>query len=452
MASPYGTTLNPAEKIIASKIAFNQIAPFFSYLIQHMRINEMPPEMLAQMPTMAVNGRGDMFYAPDFVAKLTTEELRGCMCHEVLHLAFEHPKRSVGKDVILANEQGMQVSLWNIAIDIVVNAVVLANGFRLPACAHPVNLSEDSSTFMGKVIEKVSEKSAETIYDELLQHLKSQVKKQKKGKKGDGASQDGSGKAMGVADPNNELGQGFDKHDFDRGKKPQSDAEDAEGSAKTESKSQDWGKLLKTAQVYAKQRGKEPAGLGREYEILGRSYVPWRAILQREVAKGIPFDFTWSRPSPKLYANGFYFPATTGEQVVVLGTLDLSGSVDQKELGAYVTELLGITKAFPQVTLRILTHDSEVHDDILVCEANRSKLANLKLHGGGGTSHVTVHEYIKAHKYNKKYSMVFHLTDGYTDWPKIPAMRTYVILGGNHCNPKDTPSWVVGTIAIDGHY
>lgn len=447
--------LTPYEKVISAKISLNKDAPFFSYLIQHMRIQEMPPAMLKRCDTMAVDRKANLYYSSEFVAGLPSSELRGVFCHEVIHVAFQHTTRGDGKNIMINKH-----SLWNYAIDIVANYVVLSNGFSLPEkCIRP-DLHTDSVMFLGVKIEKVSEKSAETIYDELRDALKQQMKKQKKkkGQQQQGQGQPGSDESgdsdntITVSDPNNELGQGFDRHDFEKKTGQEGEEGTAAQEGEYEPAATNWDEVIKQAHTYAKMQGKEPMGLGREFDILGRSFVPWRAILRREVAKGIPFDYTWSRPSPKLYAHGFYFPATTGEQVTILATLDLSGSVDRQELSAYVTELYGIAKTFPNVTMRILTHDSVVHDDYLVKEANRSKLLNLKFHGGGGTSHVTVHQYIKEKGYAKKYNLVFHLTDGYTDWPDKPAIKTYVLLGGQHCNVKDVPSWAVGVISMDGHY
>src|SRR5205085_500100 len=73
-------------------------------------------------PTAATDGR-DIFINPRFWNGLTPAERLGLLAHEVLHAALLHVPRRGKRNPLI----------WNIAADIVVNGIVLAQeGFVLP--------------------------------------------------------------------------------------------------------------------------------------------------------------------------------------------------------------------------------------------------------------------------------------------------------------------------------
>lgn len=71
-------------------------------------------------PTAGTNG-SIIAYHPDFINSLTEAEQLFIIAHEVCHVAFDHIKRSLGKDP----------EVWNIATDAVVNAFLKHDGLTL---------------------------------------------------------------------------------------------------------------------------------------------------------------------------------------------------------------------------------------------------------------------------------------------------------------------------------
>lgn len=427
--------LTTADKIAKAKVSLYTKAPFFSYLVEYMQVFEAPESM--PCPTMGVNGKNQMYYNKEFVDGLSSDELLGVLCHEVMHCALEHPWRGDGRNVVLNTPSG-PVTLWNFAIDIVVNSIVLKNGFKLIKNGIIPDINTDSIEIFGTTVKDITNKSAEEIYDELKTAVKDQLQKNKgKGK--------GKGEGTTVYDYDGELG--FDQHDFqdkDESGKAVVKAKDAKGEQSDKS----WDAIMAEAATHAKQRGIEPAGMGRDYDILHKSKINWRAILRREIAKGIPHDYTWSRPARRFISQNIYMPSTISEEVKCLFFIDLSGSVSRTEMSAYMTEVWSIAQTFPSIECRIITHDSEVHDDFHITSSTKDKLKSLQCHGGGGTDMVCVHEYIQSKGYHKQYALGFHLTDGFGSFPDRSAVPSYIILSENHCSLSDLPSWSKGNICL----
>lgn len=72
--------------------------------------------------TLAVDNQGNLYYNPDFIQNLSNSELYGALLHETMHLAFFHFDRMKNKDI----------EKWNYATDLVINNILINNGFTLP--------------------------------------------------------------------------------------------------------------------------------------------------------------------------------------------------------------------------------------------------------------------------------------------------------------------------------
>jgi len=132
------------------------------------------------------------------------------------------------------------------------------------------------------------------------------------------------------------------------------------------------------------------------------------------IVASIPHDYSWAKKSKKSIAAGTYLPNVVKERIDVCVGIDLSGSIGKEELTEFMSEVIGISKAFyNNIKIRLLTHDVDVHNDYEVCNGNIEKIKNLKLTGGGGTSHKPIFEYIKEKVRDVK--LVVFFTDGYSD-------------------------------------
>jgi predicted metal-dependent peptidase len=421
--------LTAEEFLVKAKVHLYEKSPFFSYLVAHLKYIKRD-----EIPTAGVDNHANFYYNAKFIEKIGEESLAkliGVLCHEIYHVAFNHPERGEGREVM--TEAG---TLWNVAVDIVTNNVLIHNNFDLPSEGI---IPQNNCIKIGKVeIKDISTKTPEEIYEFLRKNLP------KSKKQGQGSS--GEGKGNSVQCP----ARGFDEHYFDK-KKDSKEGKGKEKSAVEKAgEKKDWSKIVHEADVYAKQIGKSPLGMEREIAVLHKKKINWRHIIRKEVSSCIPFDFAWERPNKNyLWQEDLYMPSIVGEKIKVLISIDTSGSMSPDDLSLCVSEIIGISRCYPAVEFRLLTHDVDVHDDWHVANGNIAKIKSFKLHGGGGSSFIPLYQYIDKKKYNRSTKLLICFSDGYMEYPDKPSVPSVLILTGNHIDRQQVPSWYRKVLTTD---
>lgn len=372
------------DKIIKARVALQKSHPFFSYLALH-----LAPIETVEIPTMGVDKRGNMWYNPDFVNKMDQEEVKGVVCHEIMHVALEHLGGLKGKDAQVAN----------VAMDIVVNDIIMENGLRLPR--EGIIPQNHEVVINGNIkVKEVNKKCWEIIYAELEKKLP----KKKKGEAGYGFDQH-EREAPGDDDKNGQDGPDGNKKKLGGG------VNDQDFDAK---------QRVNEAYAYAKLQGKAPAGLDRYIEELSYPKLDWKSMLRKFIIREIPFNYNYSRPSKRSIACGIFMPSVVKESLEIGVAVDTSGSMSPDDLKMCVSEVLGIIKAYDNVKLTVLSCDAEVHTVSEVC--CEDDVASLKLEGGGGTNFIPVFDWVADNKPGMKLLVFF--TDGYGEFPKdAPNMK-----------------------------
>ena len=470
--------LSAPDKISKSKITLNREQPFFAYLVEHLRIK---PDTQGKLPcpTMGVDAKGNCIYSEKFVVALKQEELVGLLAHEVMHVANEHIPRRRERNLIVNG-----IMLWNICADLVVDQMLLSNGFTLPSLEGHVYPQNNQAEIFDTVVENISEKSVEDIYEELQAQLKQMVQD---GRAQEGQPQQGQGQGQGSSDSgdgeseeegqdsgNQQQNQSRGKNYNTSGKTPSTldehmeggsagdKAQDSKGDGKETDgngmpkESQggnmpdvDWKKIMAEAVNHAKMRGQIPLGAERMFADLHKHKINWRAYLRRVIASKIPFDVTYSRPNKKYQNQDIFMPSVIGESVKVICSIDTSGSISQQDLEDYISEMIGISRSFYHVDFFIMTHDHAVHDYEKIFNGNVQKIKQMKIHGGGGTSHLPVYEFIREKRLHRETKLLVSFTDGYSEYPeRRPEVETIFVLSGGHCPAENMPKWGT-TVCLD---
>jgi predicted metal-dependent peptidase len=370
--------LKVKERTKKAKIQLQSRNPFFSYLSLFLDFKES--EELPEYAGMGVNEKGELFYKKEFIEKLSDEELISTISHEILHLSFLHLIRLKDRDKLG----------WNISTDIVSNSLLNLNNFQLPkGCLVP---DWNNKIIVGETtIEKCNEKTAEQVYNELPKEYKQPNKK---------------GYYV-VVDENGNSKKGFDEHIESKNltKKEQQELKEK------------WNERVCNAYVNAKQRGQLPNGIERLVGNLHKEKIDWKSLLRRYIINQIPSYSSWNKRNKKSRCLGVYLPDRIKEKIEVGIVIDCSGSIGKKELTDFLSEIVGIAKAYKnQIDMILYTHDSEVHTEYKVENGNIDKIMKMEIKGGGGTSHKVVWKYIEDKNY--KPQIVIALTDGYSDISK----------------------------------
>ena len=144
------------------KLLFNQ--PFFGTLIMHLPLVDATDA--GWCPTAAVDGR-NIYYNREFFAKLDVDETQFVLCHEVLHVAFDHFGRRSHRDA----------SWWNMANDYVINGTLIKDKIgKMPTERVPVETTDGNgkktqAQRVGLYDEKYVGWTSEAVYDDLEKRI-----------------------------------------------------------------------------------------------------------------------------------------------------------------------------------------------------------------------------------------------------------------------------------------
>lgn len=358
-------------KISNARAALIMDQPFFGTLSLKLKITE--DEMFTS--TMSTNGI-DIVYNPNFVKELPLDHLKGVFAHEVLHCVFDHSTRRGERDP----------EDWNRAGDYAINPVLINAGFKLPDPLY------DS---------KYDGMSAEQIYS-LIHKKKPSGKKGKKGKSGDGKNgkNNDPGGCGGVHDP-----KGPD------GKKPMTPTEKKE-------QENDWKVSVAQAAQQAKTVGSMPGGLSRMIDELFETKIDWKAVLRNFIEKTAKNDYSWKFPNKRYMHLGMYLPSLFSEELgtIVIG-VDTSGSVGNRELEQFASEITSILQDFPKLEVEVVYCDTQVaHTEKFTFE---DLPLTLTARGGGGTRFTPVFKWIERNNIQPK-CLIYFSDMWCNDYPDIP--------------------------------
>lgn len=380
------TKRDPVETKIKQariKLLFGQ--PFFGTLIMHLPLVDATDA--GWCPTAAVDGR-NIYYNREFFKKLDVDEIQFVLCHEVLHVAFDHFGRRSHRDP----------SWWNMANDYVINATLIRDKIgKMPTERVPVEESDESgrktkAQRVGLFDERYTKPTiwtSEAVYDDLE---KRKVKKEL------------------TLDVHLEMGK--DGAGGKNGKKgiPIEVSEEDLKKIREEMK----GKVLQAANAAA---GKMPAGLRRLIDNLVEPKVNWRDLLKQSIQSCITDDFTWMRPNRKHMYSGIFLPTLDKDETIDLEiAIDMSGSISDAMGKDFLSEVYGIMSMYNDFKIGVLTFDTQVYNHRTFTKDTMDDLLNYKLGGGGGTDFSCFWNHWKNEQIEPKMALVF--TDGFPfgDW------------------------------------
>ncbi len=315
--------INSAEyKLSKAKAQLIIEHPFYASLLCNLPFVE--DKSVERMEIDGVSAR----YNPEYVQKLSLNELKFAEAHAVMRCALSHPQRLGSRDK----------KKWDKAGDYIINEMLVNDkvGEMPEGALYDPNLVASA----GGV--------AESLYNILPE--------------GDDNDGNGPGKGNSPMDgvqppPNNEAGQQAE---------------------------QDWKVRTVQAGQVAKMCGKLSAAAARLVGEIVSPVVPWQKLLERFVSKRAKTNRSFSRPNRRFLAQGLYLPAMSGETLGKIAiAVDCSGSIGQREIDEFAAEIKAIKNTMRPASIDVYYFDSKVsHEETYAPDDE----LDIRPHGGGGTA------------------------------------------------------------------
>ena len=362
------------------------------------------------VPTACTNGRDEM-YGREFVKQLNDAELRFLVLHEVYHKLFKH----------LTTWQHLykqDAQLANMACDYVINLKIVDD-----------NAKDKFATMTGVLAGGCYDRKYAGMDSAQVYNLLKQDQDQNGGGDSGGDSGgDGSGGGNGGSDslPNGQ--QPFDQHDWDGAQELSADDQ--------RQLERELDEAIRQGALVA---GKMGSGGDRDLAELLQPQVDWREVLRDFITStcaGNDYS-TWRRPNRRYVSAGMYMPSGISEQVgELVVAIDTSGSIRQRELSVFLTEVKEICDTVNPDGVRLMYWDTRVcRDEKYDMNELDTLVESTKPAGGGGTDVGCVTDYIRDNNINAQACIV--LTDGhlYGGWGQWTMPVLWTILDNDHAKP-----------------
>ncbi len=361
------------ERLIVARIRMLIKNPFFGNIATRLVLENAD----SWCETMATNGR-KLWYNSKFTMELQEDEVDFLVGHELLHVIYDHIARTGDRNVKLAN----------IAQDYVVNDGCVEYKFGVMPRKIP-----------GLFDMKYHGWNFEQVYEDLLNNMP----KLNIDNLIDKMLDDHSAGDPGAGDP----GAGGDEDGEGEGK-TRGSGRPVPLTAEERQQVKDEIKEAMLSAAAAVGVGNVPGNMKRLLDSLTESKMNWREVLNQQIESQVKNDFTYMKPSRRGWGCDAILPSMTKQPTVeVTIFIDLSGSIGQKEMVAFMSEMIGITQQFSSVSINVACFDTQVYNYQSFTEDNLDDLTSYEIVGGGGTNFDCIWKYMKDNELQPKQVLVF---------------------------------------------
>jgi predicted metal-dependent peptidase len=384
-ASSTFTIIPAAEKVQKARLKLIMSKPFWGTLLMRLKIEER-----ANVKTFITDGVR-IQYSPEYVAKRTVEECTEVLAHEVAHCALRHMFRMQGRD----HETFQQ------AADHVVNLLLRRDGMAL------FDAKYCDPDFEGMSVERVYEILRGRATEGLPQAENPSEQESESasgpgefaapgslaGEEGEGEGEEGEGEGKEGEEEGEESGQeaagGGESSREAEGE--QAGEEGPQNASMTEAAirelEQDWAEAATNAAQQALQRGHGGAYARKALEEANkppRSFIEVLSLFIQRCASSD--DLNWCKPNRGLIASGLYLPSASVPSIGTLAVaIDVSGSINARQLGQFCDALERIRADLCPAKLRVLFADEEVLREVEIDRYEPLDALREGITGDGGT-------------------------------------------------------------------
>jgi predicted metal-dependent peptidase len=361
------------ERLITARVGLLLRHSFFGNLATRMSLTNADE----WCSTAATDGL-KFYYNSRFIMMLKPKEVEFLVGHEVLHVVYDHMGRRGNRDP----------QIFNVANDYAVNADLKRH-----------NVGQFITSVPCLYEKKYDGKPSEEIYDDLMKNVKQidinslieqMIDDHMDGEDGEDGEGDGDGEG-------NQEGKG-------KGRPKMSDEE-------RERVRQEIKQAIISAASSA-EAGQLPLGVERLIKQHTNPVMPWRELIQQNLTSCIRTDYSWMRPSRRGWHMDAIMPGMTpGEEIDVVVTLDMSGSISNKQAQDFLGEIGGMMNSFDGYKVHLFCFDTDTYNPQDFNSENMDRIEEYEPQGGGGTDFDCIFDYLKENDIQPKRLIVF--TDGY---------------------------------------
>jgi len=380
------------EKILSARVSLVLNHGFFGNLAMRLKLENGD----TWCETAATDGR-KFYYNTDFINAMSVGNMMFLFCHELLHAAYDH----VGRTTRAHNPK-----LANIAMDYVVNADLIKHGLgtKIDPCLYDRKYDGWS---WEQVYDDLRQNVKEVTIDELAEMLLDEHLESK-----------GSGNGDGEGDGNNDSkGKG----------RPSIDEKDRQ-NIKDEIK-----EALLAAHAATGGAGNLPSGLKRIIGDLTEPKINWKDFINQQIQSTVKNDYTYAVPARKNFANGFSLPSMKKDEAIdVCVGIDTSGSISNKQLKEFVSEVAGIMGTYDDYKVRLWCFDTHTYAHAEFDPSNGHEINDYEAPGGGGTNFDVNWQYMKDNDIEPKLFIMFTDGEPYGSWGDENYCETVFIINNPH--------------------
>ena len=406
------------KKLGAARTKLILDKPFLGALVLRLPMVAAKPDWC---PTTFTNAK-KFYYSPEYIEKISDDHVQFVMAREALHCGLSHFAR-----------RGHRIKhLWDMACEFAINPILVAEGLTPPLDVI--------------VMQQYDDMTAEEIYPLLEENENDRDRDLQDNEKDDSSDQGKDESPQNNQGKNNQTGKGGGKPDQENEDKEndqggsgkqdeqssmggdthtdQPDIDGSQGADEPEPLSESekeslnilWQQRLAGAAQSAMTAGKLGDNMMRLVDFMLQPKLPWRSLLSQFMSAIARDDYSYSRPSSRR-GDPALFPSLRSAQLNVTVALDTSGSISDKEINEFISEIDAIKST---VRAKVTLH---------ACDAQLAEggpwefepwdefsTASMKLKGGGGTKFTPVFDWVN--QQDTMPDLLIYFTDAEGEFPK----------------------------------
>jgi len=395
------------KKLQAARTRLILDKPFLGALVLRLPLVAANPDWCK---TTATNMRS-FYYNAEYIESLSAMQTQFILAHETLHCGLSHFTR---------REHRLKMR-WDAACDYAINPLLIDEGLQPPLGS--LYLQEFKDMTAEEIYPCIDEDSEQETLDDHLYDADTQDGGSQQDSPDDRSESDGEAQADQSQSDEGSINTGSSKNE---NQQPSQENEDnSQGAAKPqpltsqelENLSLQWQQRLVGAAQQAMQAGKMGEAMSRMVDFTVQPALPWRNLLSRFVSSVARDDYNYSRPSNRR-GDPAIFPSLRSAQLNLAVAIDVSGSINDKEISEFISEISAI-KSQMRCRVTLMTCDAQLTGG---CPWEFEPWEDMELpsqvQGGGGTSFLPPFEHID--KSDLQPDVLIYFTDAQGNFPQNP--------------------------------